>query len=171
MRIPDTGTGSGDLFASLALHGLDSYLGIGVVPGPGAMGQEQYGTDGRFKLVGAELLDVSPKGDFNVAFVSGMFKFRIANGRTYDFIADALARAFGLGKVAVAANSTTDRIAYEEDPTFYVYDCIVQAQCFVLTRRVNLGADCCPIKFSIFLDKEDSLSPESAISSACRGEA
>ena len=170
MRILDIGAGFGDLFAYLAPLGIDSYLGIDVVPGLVAVGNEQYGTDGRFKLLEAEFLDLGLKGDFDVAFISGMFNFKLANGRNYDFISDVMAKAFGACKVGVAANFINDRTDYQEDLIFYANESVVLTHCFELTRRVNLRADYFPFEFSIFLHKEDTFSTDSAIFSAYRGE-
>lgn len=169
-RILDIGAGFGDLFAFLAPHGISSYTGIDVVPGLVARGREVYGPDGRFRLIEGEFLDAHLEQGFDIAFISGMFNFKLANSSNYRFIGEVLTKAMASCDEGVCANFITDRTDFVEDLIFYANEGVILKTASSLTRRFALRADYFPFEFSVFLHKRDEYSANSAVFSDYRGE-
>lgn len=169
-RILDIGAGFGDLYGFLKHFGISRYLGVDIVPGLVETGQATWGGDDRFQLVQADFLKHHIDTQFDVAFVSGTFNFKLANGRNYEFIEAVLTKAFRLCDVGVCANFITDRADFQEDLIFYANESKVLSTCFKLTRRVSLRADYFPFEFSVFLHRDDRFLAETSIFSSYAGE-
>jgi SAM-dependent methyltransferase len=157
-RILDIGGGFGDLYGYLAPRGIAHYTGVDIVPDLVAVGRRAYGGNPNFELIQGDFLELELEAEYDLAFISGLFNFKLAQGGNYEFISQVLGKAMGLCSEGVSANFITARTDFQEDIVFYADERIVLETCFHLTRRLSMRADYFPFEYSVHLHKDDSYS-------------
>jgi len=97
--ILDLGAGFGDFYAFAKKLNLREYIGIDLTPGLVAAGREKYGHEPGFSLKLGSATDESLFQQVNVTVISGLFNFRLNNGRNSEFIRSVLGLAFKYSRI------------------------------------------------------------------------
>lgn len=161
--ILDLGAGFGDFYAFAKSLNPREYIGIDLTPGLVATGRAKYGHEPGFTLKLGSATDESLFQQVDVTVISGLFNFRLNNGRNREFISHVLGLAFKYSSLGVACNFVTDRVDFRESLIHYQSPCEALEIAFSLTRNVTLLQDYMPFEYSIFLDRRDQFSTESAV--------
>lgn len=159
----DLGAGFGDFYSFAKPMNLREYLGIDVTPGLVATGNDRYGDESAFQLKLGSVTDESLYRECDVAVISGLFNFRLRNGRNREFISTVLRLAFKFSRLGVACNFVTDRVDFRDPLIHYQSPAEVLEIASDLTKNVTLKQDYMPFEYSVFLDRRDCFSPEIAI--------
>jgi SAM-dependent methyltransferase len=168
-RILDIGAGFGDLYPYLKSFGIKSYYGLDLVPSLVEKGNEIYGRDPEFTLTEENILESEFQGEFDIAFISGTFNFKLLNGNNYEFIEAVLKKTMEVCKEGVCANFITDRVDYNEELIFNSNPEKIMTICLKLTRNFCFKQDIFPFEFSVFLNKDDSFSENTIFNKYCNG--
>jgi SAM-dependent methyltransferase len=164
----DLGAGFGDFFAfSRHLH-LREYVGIDITPGLVALGNERYGSEPGFTLKLGTATDERLFQECDVTVISGLFNFRLNNGRNQEFICSVLGSAFKFSRLGVACNFVTDRVDFKDSLMHYQPPSEALDIAYRFTRNVTLQQDYMPFEYSLFLDRRDQFAPETAVFSHLR---
>jgi SAM-dependent methyltransferase len=157
-RILDIGAGFGDLYKFLKPSGIRSYYGVDIVPSLVEKGNEIFGKEENFILKVGNFLDMDFDQEFDIAFISGTFNFKLLNGNNYEFIEEVLKKNMSLCKEGVCANFITDRVDYDEELIFNSNPEKIMTICLNLTKNICFKQDCFPFEFSIFMNKDMTFS-------------
>ena len=163
MRILDIGAGFGDLYQFLQPYKIKNYHGFELVRDLAQKGIELYGTNDNFKMSIGNFLEIELVEEYDIAFISGLFNFKLVNGNNDEFIRSVITKAFRQCRVGLASNFITDRVDYEEELIFNSRPETILEMGLALTRNVLLRCDYFPFEFSLFLTKDDSFSKEDTI--------
>ena len=161
--ILDLGAGFGDFYAFAKELNLREYIGIDLTPGLVATGREKYGHEPGFSLKLGSATDEALFQQVDVTVISGLFNFRLNNGRNREFVSRVLGLAFKYSTLGVACNFVTDRVDYQDPLMHYQSPCEALDIAFSFTRNVTLQQDYMPFEYSVFLDRRDQFSTESAV--------
>lgn len=161
--ILDLGAGFGDFYAFAKKFNLREYIGIDLTPGLVAAGREKYGNEPGFSLKLGSATDEGLFQQVDVTVISGLFNFRLNNGRNYEFISRVLELAFKYSTLGVACNFVTDRVDYQDSLMHYQSPCEALEIALSFTRNVTLQQDYMPFEYSVFLDRRDQFSTASAV--------
>ena len=159
----DLGAGFGDFYAFTKQLKLREYIGIDVTPGIVKAGKEQYGHEPGFHLKLGSAVDENVFQHVDVTVISGLFNFRLNNGRNREFIMTVLGLAYKYSSLGVACNFITDRVDFQDPIIHYQSPSEALDIALNLTRNVTLKQDYMPFEFSVFLDRREQFSPESAV--------
>jgi SAM-dependent methyltransferase len=162
-RILDIGAGFGDLFPFLKKYSIKSYQGIEIVPELAEQGRKAFGRDPQFDLQTGDFLALPLKAHYDIAFISGLFNFRLVNGGNYRFIQSVLSKALTICEDGVACNFITDRVDYHNPLIFNARPERILQIGLSLTRNLALKNDYFPFEYSLFLNKNDSFSKKDAV--------
>jgi SAM-dependent methyltransferase len=157
-RILDIGAGFGDLYKFLKPAGIKSYNGVDIVPSLVEKGNEIFGNEENFVLKVGNFLEMDFDQEFDIAFISGTFNFKLLNGNNYEFIEGVLKKTMNLCTEGVCANFITDRVDYHEELIFNSNPEKIMTICLNLTKNICFKQDCFPFEFSIFMNKDTSFS-------------
>jgi SAM-dependent methyltransferase len=161
--ILDLGAGFGDFYAFAKKFNLREYIGIDLTPGLVAAGREKYGHEPGFSLKLGSATDEGLFQPVDVTVISGLFNFRLNNGRNHEFISSVLELAFKYSTLGVACNFVTDRVDYQDSLMHYQSPCEALEIAYSFTRNVTLQQDYMPFEYSVFLDRRDQFSTASAV--------
>lgn len=162
-KILDLGAGFGDFYAFARKFSPSEYIGIDLTPGLVAAGKEKYGREPGFTLKLGSATDESLFEHVDVTVISGLFNFRLNNGRNREFISKVLGLALKYSSLGVACNFVTDRVEYHDSLIHYQSPCEALDIAYSFTRNVTLQQDYMPFEYSVFLDRRDQFVPESAV--------
>jgi len=162
-KILDLGAGFGDLYGFLKNYDIASYRGVELTPALCEEGQKRNKKDANFELILGDCSDKKLYGEPDYVFISGLFNFRLLNGKNYEFIEMVLSNAVAVATRGVACNFITDRVDYKEELIFNANPEEILKLAFKLSKNISLRADYMPFEYSLFISKMDSFSPDSAI--------
>ena len=168
MSVLDIGAGFGDLYPFLRPYRIKKYHGFELVRELAAKGIELYGENSDFKMTLGDFLETELTEEYDIAFISGLFNFKLVNGNNYEFIRSVITKAFRQCRVGLAGNFITDRVDYHEELIFNSKPETVLEMGLSLTKNVLLRCDYFPFEFSIFLTKDDSYSKEDTLFNTCK---
>jgi ubiquinone/menaquinone biosynthesis C-methylase UbiE len=161
--ILDIGAGFGDLYKFLKPLGISDYTGIDVVPSLVEKGNEVFSDAENFKLIEGNILEIDLESNFDIAFISGTFNFKLLDGKNYEFIEAVLRKCMHLCKEGVCANFITDRVDYHEELIFNSKPEKILEIGLSMTKNIVFKQDCFPFEFSVFMRKDDSFLKETTI--------
>ena len=159
----DLGAGFGDVYAFSKHLQLREYVGIDLTPGLVAAGNKRYGDEEGFTLKLGSATDESLFQECDVTIISGLFNFRLNNGRNHEFISKVLGSAFKFSRLGVACNFVTDRVDFKDSLMHYQSPSEALEIAYRYTRNVTLKQDYMPFEYSVFLDRRDQFAPETAV--------
>ena len=93
--------------------------------------------------------------NFDYIVESGIFNYNLSDN--YAYLNDTTKSMFGLCKLGVAINMTTNYVDYKDKNLFYFSPEKVFGMCKKLTRRVCLRHDYMPFEFTVYLYKNQSI--------------
>jgi len=159
----DLGAGFGDFYAFSKPLGISSYLGIDITPSLVTQGNQIYGLESDFTLRLGSVTDEEQYSLSDIVIISGLFNFRLGNGRNTEFIIQVLKSAFKFARLGVACNFITDRVDFREPHIHYQSPAEALEIACQLSRNVALRQDYMPFEYSLFIDRRDLFTSESAV--------
>lgn len=161
--ILDLGAGFGDFYDFARKLGLQKYRGIDITPGLVEVGLKLYGGNQDFELVCGSVTDEANIHECDIVIISGLFNFKLNNGKNRQFIEEVLQIAFKKARIGVACNFVTDRVDFRDPLMHYQSPTATLEFALSLTRNVTLFQNYMPFEFTIFLDKREDFELRSAV--------
>ena len=158
----DIGAGFGDFYQQLQ-SSVKGYIGLELLEEFVKQGNELYGKNKNFSLTQADVSELDPFPECDVAFISGLFNFKLLKGENYIFIEEILRKAFDASKVGVAANFITDRVDFMDPLIFYSSPESILKIVLGMTKRYAISQSYFPFEFSVFLHKDDAFDKSKAL--------
>lgn len=161
--ILDLGAGFGDFYAFARRFHIQGYRGIDITPGLVDIGMQLYGRDPNFELICGSVTDEANLYECDIAIISGLFNFRLNNGKNREFIEEVLRLAFKKARIGVACNFVTDHVDFRDSLIHYQSPTEILDFALSLTRNITFVQNYMPFEFSIFLDKRAVFDSRSAV--------
>ena len=161
--ILDVGAGFGDLYRFFGEDELSHYTGVELMPEFVDEGRRKFGGRENFELLQGNFLDIELERSYDLVFISGLFNFKLENGRNYEFISETLKKCFECCSEGVASNFVTDRVDYGEDIIFNSKPEKILSIALDLSKNVTLRNDYFPFEFSVYINKNDNFLVEDTI--------
>ncbi len=162
-RILDLGAGFGDFFKFIGSRKPASYVGLELTPDLVAEGLKLHGNNRGFELRCVDLTSLEEFPECDIAVASGLFNFKLANGRNYEFIESVLRKAHLAATDGVAVNFITDRVDYREELIFNSQPERILEIALSISRNVVMRFDYMPFEFTVYIYRDDSFDRSDAI--------
>ena len=158
----DVGCGFGDLIPTLKEKASNfKYMGIDIVDVFIEEAQGLY-TDSNYSFVVADFIEHDFVETFDYCIASGVFNYRLKQDN-YDFIFDAMHKAWDICRDGFAFDFLSDKVDYEIDHAFHSSPCKILEFAYSLSKNVILRNDYMPFEFSLFMFKDDSFAQEDTL--------
>jgi hypothetical protein len=162
-RILDLGAGFGDFYSHSTPLGISQYVGIDVTEVLVNEGLARNASKSNFTLKVGSVTDRAMFEKNDITIISGLFNFRLENGRNTEFIKEVLSLAFEFSEIGVGCNFITDKVDFRDDIIHYQSPLEALEIGYSLTRNCVLRQDYMPFEYSLFLDHRDTFDPRFAI--------
>jgi SAM-dependent methyltransferase len=146
----DVGCGFGDLYEYLCRSGINvSYTGIDLCPDFVEIAQKRH-PDAKF--VAADFEEAAIEGQFDWAFESGVFIYKVSGHETW--VRNMVKKMFGSVRKGIAIDFLNRRGGIMSSGLYHPDPADVYAMCCKLSRRVTLRCDYKPTEFCVYLYRE-----------------
>jgi SAM-dependent methyltransferase len=154
----DVGCGFADLYAFLRERGWHGrYTGVDLVPHHVTIARERH------QEIDVRLLDFSEEhpelGLHDFVIASGVFSTRLSATDNAEHTRRCLRLMLARSREAIAANFLSSRVDYQKPESWHTDPAWAIGVAQELSRRVLLRHDYMPFEFSLFVYRDDSISP------------
>lgn len=153
--ILDIGAGFGDLFKFLGKDNISHYTGIELMPEFVEEGSKIFSDNTNFELIQGNFLEIDLSRSYDLAFISGLFNFKLDKGGNYEFITEVLTKCLSYCDEGIAANFITDRVEITDDLIFNSNPEKILSIALGLSKNIAVRNDYFPFEFSVYINKND----------------
>ncbi len=154
-HILDIGCGFGDLNKTMKFKFKNYlYTGIDIVEELLNEANKQY-KDKNLTFKKSNILDFESNFSFDFAISSGMFNFKLKDGKNYEFIESVIKKTLDLCNDGLAFDFLSDKVDYEYEETFHSSPEKILSIAYKYSRNILFRNDYMPFEFSLFIFKND----------------
>ena len=154
-HVLDIGCGFGDLNRILKTKAANyQYTGIDIVDELLVEGKKQY-QDKNLEFINSNILNFVSDNLFDYAISSGMFNFKLDDGKNYEFIESVIKKTLDLCNDGLAFDFLSDKVDYEYEETFHSSPEKILSIAYKYSRNILFRNDYMPFEFSLFIFKND----------------
>jgi len=162
-HVLDIGCGFGDLNRILKTKAANyQYTGIDIVDELLVEGKKQY-QDKNLEFINSNILNFVSDNLFDYAISSGMFNFKLDDGKNYEFIESVICKTLHLCKDGLAFDFLSDKVDYQYEHTFHSSPEKILSIAYKFSRNILLRNDYMPFEFSLFILKDDTFEKENTL--------
>jgi SAM-dependent methyltransferase len=151
----DVGCGFGDLYEYLCRNGIDvDYTGVDLCPDFVEMARKQHP---QAKFVAADFEEAAFDGEFDWAFESGVFNYKVSGHETW--LRNMVRKMFRSVRKGIAIDFLNRRGGFFFAGLYHPEPADIYAFCYKLSRRVTLRCDYKPTEFCVYVYRDDEEGP------------
>lgn len=155
-HILDIGCGFGDLNKTLIKQTANyKYTGVELVESLYQEALKQNHGD-NIEFIHANFLDLEEEMKYDYAISSGIFNYKMTDGKNYEFIEQTIRKALNICKDGLAFDFLSDKVDYQLENTFHSSPEKILSIAYNYSRNVMIRNDYMPFEFSLFIFKDDS---------------